>query len=300
MPKFETTRDALIERLARIGLHDWKSGTCTGGSTGTVVDTSLEIEPDDYFQNTVPVSKVYIRTTTDGAAPIGESRGATDFVSSGGTITIDLDYTASVEAGDTYGITTLFDWNELVAFIETAIDVVRYEHYIHVVDEDSIALIASVYEYPLPVGLSHLYRVTMADGNGKFYDSPVPSDQYSIIQGFDTPRIHFHKFPDESITPDIWYGNLWATSGLTAARKLRVEGFGVQAALSTDLSICYINPDFVFNQAAAFAHLALSSRGDTDPANHLGKAAQYQVQADRIRVAKGFQTRFPPDIKRVI
>ncbi|NIQ81579.1 MAG: hypothetical protein GTN93_26500, partial [Anaerolineae bacterium] len=75
------------------------SGTCTGGSTTTVVDTSRE-EGDDEWQNCY----VCITDTTDDLAPINEERRVTGFEKSTGTMTVTPAFSATVEANDTYEI----------------------------------------------------------------------------------------------------------------------------------------------------------------------------------------------------
>ncbi|MFC1860572.1 TasA family protein [Chloroflexota bacterium] len=69
------------------------SGTATGGSISTVVDTALT-EADDYWNG-------YQIEMTSGAAN-GDVRTVTDFVAASDTITVDSNFTGAVVATDTY------------------------------------------------------------------------------------------------------------------------------------------------------------------------------------------------------
>lgn len=94
------TRQQLREEVARVfGLLE---GTATGGTTGTVVDSSLTRYADDYFIN----ASAYIKTDAGGAnaAPECQERMVTDFASATGTLTVLPVYTAAPASSDTYQI----------------------------------------------------------------------------------------------------------------------------------------------------------------------------------------------------
>ena len=88
-------RYQLREEVGRV--FGFFEGTATGGSTTTIVDTSLTRFADDYFIG----QSVYI-LYAGGATPALEESYCTDFVSSTGTITVSPAFTAAVESGDTY------------------------------------------------------------------------------------------------------------------------------------------------------------------------------------------------------
>lgn len=81
------------------------SGTATGGSTTTVIDTTNRSEPDDYWNHG-------FITMTSGSAS-GQTRRIGDFVNSTNTITVDYAFTAAVANTDTYTIKRNCDYQYL-------------------------------------------------------------------------------------------------------------------------------------------------------------------------------------------
>lgn len=75
-------------------------GTCTGGTTGTVLDSVERTEGDDDWNG----GTVWIRYDTGGIAPQGEYDIITDFANTGGVITVRTGFTAAVAASDQYAI----------------------------------------------------------------------------------------------------------------------------------------------------------------------------------------------------
>ncbi len=298
MAFFENTCDQLIERICRLVLFDWKEGTATSGSTSTLADTSRD-EADDYFQNTVPISRIHVRTTTDALAPIGEDRRASDWALTGGVFTVAANFTVAPAAGDTYAILHLRTWEDIREAINSAIDVVKKDCLIEKIDEDSVALTADVYEYPVPTSLVYVYRLTMADGNGKFYGTEIDPTQYRIVRGSPTPKIMFTAFPSHAKDSGHWYGEPFSGSDFTASRKIRIEGLGTQDKLTKDTDKCYINPDFVVAQAGALLYAPMIKRSDTDPDQFATQFNVWQGIADKIKADTMFKTPIPPNSKRV-
>lgn len=285
----------LIEWTLKTVLHDWKGGTATGGTTATVVDTAREDEDDDYFQNTTPVSKVYIITTTDTAAPIGERRRCTDFVSSGGTITVSPVFSATVSAGDTYAITSEYEWAEVKDAINLAIEMVAEEALFYVQDESTITLSSATYEYAMPTSFMYLYRVSMADANGNYPD-PIPPDQYKVIKS-STPYLHLYRFPTEAQHKDIYYGALFADNDIVDSRTLRLEGLSTPDKLSADTDTSPINPNYLVYQAGALLHLGRISHATDAYDYHRVQMDVCQKRAD-IERARVVSTQLPPNSKK--
>lgn len=96
MTKTRAELRALIRQ--HIGDEVRISGTATGGSKTTVVDTAALTQADDYWNG----RRIYITSTTDGLAPQGEGRKIADFTNSIKTITLEMALSAAVKAGDTY------------------------------------------------------------------------------------------------------------------------------------------------------------------------------------------------------
>jgi hypothetical protein len=130
------------------------SGTCTGGSTTTVVDTSRD-EDDDFWVD----SWVYITDTTDDLAPEAEERLITNFVSSTGAMTISPAFSATVAASDTYELRDRFPRWQYNDAVNHAIREARNAFYDYTVDETTIVIVSDQREYNLPSGLKSLLRV---------------------------------------------------------------------------------------------------------------------------------------------
>ena len=95
------TRSEVLKRLLREGLGE--SGTATGGSTSTIVDTGMLLSsayPDDKYKG------MWARIEYDAggaaAAPEGEIRSVTASVGSTGTVTVSPVFSAAPAASDRY------------------------------------------------------------------------------------------------------------------------------------------------------------------------------------------------------
>ncbi|HOT98861.1 MAG TPA: hypothetical protein PKZ83_17195 [bacterium] len=122
------------------------SGTATGGSKTTLVDTAALTQADDYWNG----RRIYITSTTDGLAPQGESRKVADFVSSTKTATLEMALSAAAEAGDTYQIAI---WPDAVynALISAAI--AAYSKYRPYRSTGTLAMVAGTRYYNPPAGV---------------------------------------------------------------------------------------------------------------------------------------------------
>lgn len=289
MALFAYTLDQLVEQCAKLLLHDFTEGTATGGSGVTLEDTS-RLEVDDFFNS--KGSYIYIRSGTYA----GSLRKITNFANTGGIITFSPTLAGNIVSGVTYSIHTDYSRDEVVDAINLAIDMVAEEAHIWKIDETSITLVAAQYEYSLPTDFMFIYRVTMADSDGNFYDEPIDPTHYLVIPGA-TPKLKFPKFPPSQKFEGHEYGRLFATSGFTAGRLLRVEGLGSPAALTTDASTCSIDPSYVVYQAAAILHSSRIRRPENEPDDHRTQAGVCQIAANtaRVRVVK---MHLPPNCKR--
>jgi len=295
---YENTLTELIEYLLRVPLQDFKGGTVTSSSTATttLVDSKRD-EPDDYFQNTTPVSRVHITSTTDGLAPIGEDRKVTDFVSGAtgtGTLTIAPAFSAVMTVGDKYLVLSKYGWDEIKATINLAISAVAGRTLAHKVDE-TLYLQNDTYEYAIPAGFTHIYRLSQSDSNWD-YPYPIPPDQYKILKT-PSPRIHFYRFPTEVQHSGIYWAELWANSDLVDGRGLRIEGYGRHPKLENEQDVCYINPDYVVYQAAAYLHAARIKPDNLDYENHKTQFEICQGLANQYKA--DIRTQLMPDTKKV-
>lgn len=296
MALYSTTAATLIERVATL-LGDWYTGTVDSGSITTIVDAD-RVEDDNFFADMSPPAHLYITGTTDDAAPIGESRRITKSEAYNGQITVAPAFSATTGASDTYAITHLKTWAEHLRFLNIALEQVKGEVLIPHIDE-TVTIVAADYEYNIPTDFTHIYRVTQADADGYFYDSPIPPDQYTVIRAASTPQLHFKQVPDDMKQDGHWYGQLWFNDSATADRKLRIEGFKVHPLLTADSTVCYVSPTYMVAQSAALIHASMIRREDSDADWHSAQYRVWQAVADAARKDKGFATIFPPNTKRV-
>jgi hypothetical protein len=295
MSFYSYSRSDLIEMMLKVPLRAWMGGTVDSGTTSTLVDDELE-QPDDYFQNTTPVSRVRIVSTTDGLAPKGEERRITDFANSTGTITISTDKVFSVTptAGDKYVILCEYDWAELAAAINLVIDSMAEKALVYKVDE-TLEAVEGLYEYTLPPGFVTIHRVTQANDDGTFTD-PVPGDHYTVIKR-EPATLKLLTMPIESQYEGHYWGDLWAGSSLVDGRKFRIEGYARQPRLETDDDICQLNPNYIILKAAA---MTLASRVTaTDYDAYKIRSVEIEKQAEAY--AKDLiVTQFPANTKWLV
>ncbi len=294
MTLYSNSRADLIERMLRLPLKAWIGGVVDSGSTSTVVDDSLE-QPDDYFQNTTPVSRVRIISTTDGAAPKGEERRISDFALSTGTITISTDKVFSVApaAGDTFAILCDYEWEELAEAINLVIDSLAEKAMVYRIDE-TIETQDGTYEYTLPPGFVTIHKVTQANDDGEFTDS-IPGDQWGIIKS-NPPKLRLYTMPIEAQFEGHYWGELWAESDLVADRRLRIEGYARQQRLETDDEICYLNPLYIIFKAASMVMASRVMANDYD--NFKTRSSECEKQAELYSKDLAV-TQFPADTKKV-
>ena len=93
-----TLKDIVSDVYGRMGLLH--SGTATGGSTTTVVDSSLGGKQDDWENAVVMID---YDAGGAGAAPEGEYKNCTAYVATSGTMTTAA-FSAAVASGDLYSV----------------------------------------------------------------------------------------------------------------------------------------------------------------------------------------------------
>lgn len=291
MSIYNRTLDQLIETTCKLYLNDWWEGVTTaGGSDTTAVDTDNRNEETDFFNN-LPYAELYMR---EGDAA-GETRKISDF--GAGTITVSDAFTAVTGDEKAYSIHSEYKRGLVVSAINQSIDMIAEKALVWQEDEISITLVASQYEYDIPTSFLYITRLTMADSDGKFYDAPIPFDQYKIIHT-PTAQLHFIQASPEITLSGHTMGSLWANSGFVAGRKIRIEGLGSPARLTTDDSTCSITPAFICPQAAAILHMSRIRSTANDPDDH---RIQYQLMQDRADIERKLVVRMqlPANCKRV-
>lgn len=88
-----------------IGDMERITGTATGGSLTTIIDTTKLDQVDNHWRSL----KVFIRDTTDDLAPNGDQRRIASSSQSATSLTVELPFSAAVEAGDEYAIAVFSD-----------------------------------------------------------------------------------------------------------------------------------------------------------------------------------------------
>jgi hypothetical protein len=124
------------------------AGTCTGGSTTTIGDTTLSRFEDDYF-NKVDKGTAWITWDAGGTgvAPQGEYTQITDFVSSTGVVTTDAVSTA-VAAGDKYALATdEFPIDQIIGSVNMAMQDMGT---IPITNSTAVTIASAQTEYTLP------------------------------------------------------------------------------------------------------------------------------------------------------
>ena len=297
MSLHENTLSELIVRLLRVPLQSYKGGTCTTATSTTSFKDAARKEPDDYFQSTTPVSWIHIISTTDGAAPVNESAQISDFANTDGAITY-APATTAVAVGDKYVILSEYNMDEIKEAINTAIDIATSNSILTEKIDENLLIQDDTYEYNIPTGFTHIYRISQANGSGEYPD-PIPPSHYKIIRGGAIPRIHFYRFPVEAQHSGIWYNDLWVSTDLDDGKALRIEGFARQPKLEMMGDVCRIDPNFVVWQAAALLHGARIIQTASDFDNNRVRAEYCEGKAREFLADAKKNSQMPPNIKRV-
>jgi len=138
-------------------------------------------------------------------------------------------------------------------------------------------------EYALPTTFMYVNSVIMADSDGNFDSQPeIPPEQWEIVHS-QPAKIRFLKTYAAERFGGHYVGSLWSEAGLTATRKLRIEGLGSPAILTTDASTCSISPAYVVAQAAAYLHMSRVTGSDPDE-----NAARYKACQDQANIERAF------------
>lgn len=296
MALFENNLSDLVVRLLCVPLQAYQGGSCTTAVSTLSFKDVNQIQEDDYFQNTTPVSRVRIISTTDGATPIGKESLISDFVNSDGAFVFAPAIT-TVEVGDGYIVLSEYRWDELVEAINTAIDIATANRVLIEKIDETIAVQTDTYEYNIPTGFTHIYRISQENDDGDYPD-PIPPSHYKILRGKTIPQIHFYRFPVAQMHSDHWFGGLWADADINDGRHLRIEGFARQSKLLSEQDVCYIDPNFIVYQAASLLHGARIVQPASDYDNNRIKAEYCEAKAREFLSDARIQ--LPPDCKKVM
>lgn len=243
------------------------TGTATGGAVGTIIDTNAlgHIEDDDALIGGI----AYIRETTDGLAPEGESRRITDYAQATNTVTVEYNFTAAPGAGDEYEIylmpLTLAEWDAAInrAIRDAWPEVFSREYKSYQVNETG--------QYSLPNTADAVRRVTVHTIGTRL---GVPS------QEIPRQRWEVEGTPGADLTLRLM---LRLAAGLN--RRLQVFYAARYQPLAaegeTDLDLSYLMP-----RARYHIHQLLATRGAPSDRNyHLQMMGHEADQAQQAKAA---------------
>jgi len=248
----------------------------TGGGTTTIIDTAAltAVYADDYWIN----GWAYILTDAGGtgAAPQGEIRRISDFVSSSGTITVPSAFTAAVVATDTYRLWTGVPKVDALDAAKAALREAYPAFFQRYVDE-TLTLTASTFEYTVPATIEHVSEVWYQGDSGATYYTPVQG--WRIIKsGASTRKLIL----DQSIT-------------ITAGYELRLIGRGPLDCPAADATALTIEAEyedtirqFVGLYGAGWLHQRMMVRDSGNASVHK------QMRDDLMKQARAVKMRAMP------
>lgn len=155
----QKTRADLIVSIAQQMGH-YATGTATSGSTSMLIDLKESYAPDGHWLN----HYLYILTDAGGssAAPEGEESLVTGYVQTTGKLTIDPVLSAAIAAEDIYQLLPVRR-ADIIAAINLAISLAGQTWLVSEVDDSTITIAASDYDYTLPTNLVRLLTVYTRD-----------------------------------------------------------------------------------------------------------------------------------------
>lgn len=150
-------RHAIDAQLRLIHGSPTATRTATGGTVSTLVD-SARSEADDYWSN----SWLFIATTTDGLAPVGQEALVTDFAAVSRTLTFIPAMSATVHSGDTYELRRYFSAIGIHEAINAAIDETQ-SFFPPITMDESLVIRTGISEYPLPAIVHDILRIDILE-----------------------------------------------------------------------------------------------------------------------------------------
>ena len=220
---------------------------------------ALAVYADDYFNDWF--GRFYAGTHKDTPFVV------TDFTQVGGVTTFSPGLSVKTDATDLFELLPPdFSTEEINDAINSAISLVEKDALEDKVD-NSIQIVASVYEYPIPdsfLYISEVYQEESTTGRYSPSAGRVDARHWEILHG--SPA-------------KLWFNHSWVS--LTAGRHLRLVGQKKPGQLTLDADLCNISPTFLVYQAKAHLHF---SRVNEEGDNHFQKMVVAQSRADAERV----------------
>jgi len=251
--------DAMLAVARRV--RAMYTGSATGGTTNTLIDTLFRSEADDDFNGqTVFVLSGNNEKTT---------RTITDFVSSTHTVTVGTAWSNAIIAGVRYAITEARR-EDLVQAINAALEEIG--EYTQV--DTSLVVVDNQTEYTLPAGVHNVVRVEVAVSTSADYD---------YIKVFDWSEINGYLYFDGEMN-------------FAAGRTIRIFYNAIHEAVDADTDTVsediplpmiaglaayhYFWQQFVNNKNLGVKDEALMAKAENDRANALTRYTVNKIHRD--------------------
>lgn len=185
-----------------------------------------------------------------------------------GVVTFAPALSTNVDTSDLFELYQRYTPEEMNLQINEAISMVEEEALQDRIDE-SILVVASTFEYAVPVGMLYIDQVYQETGVGGRYS---PSNDLIDIRHWNILR---------RANPQLWLDYDRVT--LTGGRNLRLVGQSIQAQLVLDADESSINRTFLVYQAKALLHQSRIRGRGADFEEHEAQMRVAQQTADRQR-----------------
>lgn len=201
--------DVMISGLTRLG--QLNISKATGGSTTTIIDTTLDTDTfneDDAFKNGFAV--VIRDAGGASAAPEKEFARISAFVASTQTFTLDTALTVAVAAGDQYGFTNpQFTLQQMIRLVNEALQSLGN---MPLVDTTTLTTAGAQTEYAAPVAWkqNRPFRIDIQGRTGDANDNrwvQVNDWDWVPAAGGSTGLIVFGRQPLQGRTIRVWYSD---------------------------------------------------------------------------------------------
>ena len=263
----KTLANLIAEVADRYGRY--ATGTATGGTTTTIVDTGGLYQPDDHWNG----AYAYILTDAGGAsaAPEGQERPVSDFVQSSGTATVLAAFTAAVAVGDTYELLPE-QRTTLKRAINAGVCSAAEAWPIIAVDTTTVTLAADDYDYTLPTDVLDIITIWYQDDTDEPWRE-LPGRMWKVtgIPGAQTLFLSTYNDLDEDNTLRLEYTK--RVSELATDASALGVGEPVEAPLV----------EYVVEHALWWLHDRASNRDEGRYREHATSAQMHMERADRLK-----------------
>jgi len=246
-----------VERMMGESITGTPSGFLTVNTFGC---TKLEVYSDDYFKDWH--GRFYSGTHKDISFVV------TGFTQAGGICAFSPSVSVKTDSTDLFElIAPDFSADEINDAINLAISMVEKEGLQDKVDTTT-EVVASTYEYPIPVGFLYIREV---------YQEDSVAGRYTASSGRMDVR-HWEILPGSPAK--LWFNSSLAS--LSAGRHLRLVGQQAPPQLATDAAICEVSPSYIVFQTKALL-LATRLTGTESTLRAQEQMTIAQTMADRER-----------------